>query len=102
MFSMATSGGAELLGLDAGTLKAGALADFSIVPLNNAHLGFGTGDPVSTLVYCAQSGDVRDVYIGGKPALKNGAVVGFDEAAVAAEFSAALSQLQEEIHVQSK
>jgi len=102
VFSMATSGGAKLLGLDAGALEAGRLADFSIVPLNRTHLGFGTGDVVSTLVWCAQSGDVKDVYIGGKPALKGGSVTGFDEAAVLAEFSEILFRLQEEIHAQSK
>jgi len=102
VFAMATSGGAKLLGIDAGTLYEGRLADFSIVPLNKAHLGFGTGDVVSTLVWCAQSGDVRDVFIGGKPALKDGVVTGFDEAAVLSEFSDILFRLQEEIHAQSK
>lgn len=102
VFAMATSGGAKLLGLDAGTLEEGRLADFCVVPLDRAHLGFGTGDIVSTLVWCAQSGDVRDVFIGGKPALKNGAVVGFDEVEVLSGFAEILFRLQEEIHAQSK
>ena len=102
VFAMATTGGAKLLGLDCGILEEGRLADFSIVPLDKAHLGFGTGDIVSTLVWCAQSGDVNDVYIGGKPALKDGAVIGFDESVVLSEFSEILLRLQEEIHAQSK
>lgn len=102
VFDMATTGGAKLLGLDCGTLEKDRLADFSIISMDKPHLGFGTGDIVSTLVWCASSGDMKDVYIGGKPALKDGVVTGFDEHAVLSEFSEILFRLQEEIHAQLK
>ncbi len=95
VFHMATRGGARMLMLDAGKLKKGSLADFSVVPLNKARFSFGTGDTIATLVYCAQSGDVRDVYVGGKPALRDGRVVGLDEAALEKEFANILSELKE-------
>ncbi len=101
VFTMATMGGARMLMLDAGCLKAGALADFSIVPLDRPSLGFGSGDPVSSIVFCAKSGDIRDVYVGGKPALKNYLVVGLDEAAIAKEFTDLSDELQEAIRIQS-
>jgi 5-methylthioadenosine/S-adenosylhomocysteine deaminase len=98
VFRMATAGGARLLSLDSGVLEEGLPADFSIVPLQKAHLGFGTGDIISTLVYCTRSGDVRDVYVGGRPVLHEGVVTGFDESAVHAEFFAVLTRIMEELH----
>ncbi|MEN6419387.1 MAG: amidohydrolase [Clostridiaceae bacterium] len=102
VFTMATAGGANMLLLDAGELKEGKLADFSILPLDRPGLAFGTADLISTIVYCAESGDVRDVYVGGKPALKNGMVTGFDESAVTQEFYGILHRLLNEIQVLSK
>jgi len=99
-FAMATVGGARMLRLDAGRLEAGMLADFSIVPLDRPHLSFGGGDPLATLVFCAKSGDVRDVYVGGKPALRDYRVAGLDETAIAREFSSISKRLREAIHVQ--
>ena len=101
VFSMATMGGARMLMLDAGCLKAGALADFSIVPLDRPSLSFGIGDPISSIVFCAKSGDIRDVYVGGKPTLKDYRVVGLDEAAIAKEFANLSDELQEAIRIQS-
>lgn len=98
LFRMATAGGAQMLSLGSGELREGEPADFSVVPMDRAHLGFGSGDVVSTLVYCARSGDVRDVYVGGSPVLKDGAVTGFDEEAVRREFSAVTARMTEEIH----
>jgi len=102
VFTMATAGGANMLLLDAGELKEGKLADFSILPLGNPRLAFGTADLISTIVYCAESGDVRDVYVGGKPALKNGVVTGFDESVVTKEFYEILHRLLGEIQALPK
>ena len=102
VFAMATAGGANMLLLDAGELKEGKLADFSILPLDRPSLAFGTADLISTIVYCAESGDVRDVYVGGRPALKNGVVTGFDESAVTKEFYGILHRLLDEIQALSK
>ncbi len=102
VFAMATTGGAGMLMLDAGELKKGKLADFSVLPLDKPRLAYGTADTVATIVYCAESGDVRDVYVGGAPALKNGVVTGFDESAVSKEFYGILHRLLDEIQALSK
>ena len=102
VFSMATLGGARMLALDAGELIPGKLADFFVLPLDKPHLAFGQGDPIATAVYCARSGDVRDVFVGGKPALLNGRVAGLDEAAVTDAFYENCVRLQAEIDANAR
>ena len=97
VFSMATRGGARMLALDAGELLPGKLADFFVLPLDKPHLAFGQGDPFATAVYCARSGDVRDVFVGGRPALKDFCAVGLDETAAANAFYENCVRLQNEI-----
>lgn len=97
VFTMATLGGARMLDLDAGELTPGKLADFFVLPLDKPHLAFGQGDPLATVVYCARSGDVRDVFVGGKPALRDFRVTGLDKAAVARAFYENCVRLQNEI-----
>lgn len=85
IFSIATLGGARMLGIDAGELKPGKLADLAAVDLNAAHLIAFDADIIPTLVYCARSGDVSDVIINGKPTLRDGKVLALDEGALLCE-----------------
>lgn len=64
---MATLGGAEVLGLDGitGSLEKGKRADVIVVDGNRPHLRPRT-DPYTTLVYAAESADVRHVFIDGQ------------------------------------
>ena len=96
VFRMATEGGARLLHLNTGHLKEGAEADFCIMPLDRGHILTDGSDMVSTLVYCAQSGDVRDVYVKGRPVLKDHEPCAFDEAALTRELAGELKLLWEE------
>jgi 5-methylthioadenosine/S-adenosylhomocysteine deaminase len=77
---MATRGGAEALGLGdrIGQLKAGMKADVVLVDFHQAHL-FPPHDTVSHLVYAARAGDVRTVFINGKPALMDCRLTALDE-----------------------
>jgi len=92
-FKMATLGGARLLGISAGCLREGMDADFCIMPLDKGNLISDGRDMISTLVYCAESGDIRDVYVGGKPVLADYRPCVFDEAALAKELTDELSRL---------
>jgi 5-methylthioadenosine/S-adenosylhomocysteine deaminase len=82
---LATLGGARALGLDGeiGSLVAGKAADFIALDLSRA-----ATQPVynvtSHLVYAASREQVTDVFVAGKPLLRNGALTTLDEAAVIA------------------
>lgn len=70
--TMATIGGARVLGLDhmIGTLDPGKQADIIIVDLRQPHLE-PLYNPISQLVYCARGSDVRDVIIAGRQIVRN-------------------------------
>jgi 5-methylthioadenosine/S-adenosylhomocysteine deaminase len=74
---MATQGGAEALGLGdlVGSLVVGKRADVTVVAVDGLHLtpAFGrSADAVySQLVYSAKCTDVRDVWVDGKPLMKD-------------------------------
>lgn len=76
-FEMATVGGARALGLQAGLLEPGYLADIVLVDLKRPSFTPGH-DPVSDLVYAANGGCVRTVLIDGQVVLHDGAVPGED------------------------
>ena len=69
---MATTSGAELLGLESvsGTIEVGKKADIVVVDLNSPHL-IPWYHPQSTLVYSANGSDVKDVIIDGKIIMKD-------------------------------
>lgn len=82
---MATADGARALGLESeiGSLEAGKRADISVVALDRLHTT-PCPDAVSTLVYAAQSGDVRTVLIDGRIVLRDGELTTLDEREVIA------------------
>lgn len=63
---------------NSGKLKKGKLADIVIVELSGLE-AVPIYNPYSFLVYAANSRDVRDVIIDGKPVLRNGEFVHVDE-----------------------
>jgi 5-methylthioadenosine/S-adenosylhomocysteine deaminase len=81
---LATAGSAAILGLDAGVIAAGKLADLTFLdldhinwlPLNNA---------ANQLVWTEDGSAVRDVMVGGAWKLREGKVLGVDEAKLASE-----------------
>jgi 5-methylthioadenosine/S-adenosylhomocysteine deaminase len=70
---MATIDGARALGLDQeiGSLEAGKRADITIINLDNVHMTPRPSDPISTVVYAAQSSDVRTVIIDGQTVMRD-------------------------------
>jgi 5-methylthioadenosine/S-adenosylhomocysteine deaminase len=65
---LATVGGAHALGLEneIGSLEAGKRGDVVVVKLDSLHASPSLGDPMSALVYSAQTTDVRNVVIDGR------------------------------------
>jgi len=78
---MATAGGAELLGLDAGRIEPGAAADLAVIDLEAAHLTPRT-DLVSHLAYAVRGSDVRHTICDGQVVVRDREVTTVDEAAV--------------------
>jgi 5-methylthioadenosine/S-adenosylhomocysteine deaminase len=70
---MATIDGARALGLDQeiGSLEPGKRADITIINLDNVHMTPRPSDPSSTVVYAAQSSDVRTVIIDGQTVMRD-------------------------------
>jgi 5-methylthioadenosine/S-adenosylhomocysteine deaminase len=83
---MATLNGAKALGLEGeiGVLQEGARADVITVDLSEAHSTPSSSEVVSTLVYSAQSRDVRDVVVNGQILMRGRRLQTIDEAAVLA------------------
>jgi len=77
---MATRGGAQALGIGdrVGQIKPGMKADIALVDFQQPHL-FPRHDVVSHLVYAARAGDVRTVFINGRPVMRDGALLSLDE-----------------------
>jgi 5-methylthioadenosine/S-adenosylhomocysteine deaminase len=91
---MATVGGARALGIDGsvGRLRAGMKADVVLIDMHQPHLQ-PEHDVVSHLVYAARSGDVRTVFINGRPMMIDGALQTIDEEAVYAEVRGRVERL---------
>ncbi|UFN47658.1 amidohydrolase family protein [Roseomonas sp. OT10] len=94
---MCTVDAARTLGLsdEIGSLEPGKLADVITVDLEAPHMA-PANMPVSRVVYFASGGDVRDVVVGGRVLLRDGAFTEADRAAIVgaaeAETAAMLSR----------
>ena len=91
---LATREGARFLGIDAGVLAPGKLADIAVVDVDQVHL-----QPmhriVSTLVYAARGSDVVMTIVGGGVIYENGASTRVDDGEVIAEAQARSAELIE-------
>ena len=81
---LATVGGAKALGLEKeiGTLEPGKLGDVIVVKLDSLHSSPFSEDPVSAVVYSAQTSDVRSVVIDGQVVMNERALLTLDEGSV--------------------
>jgi len=75
---LATSGGARVLGRDdIGILAPGFAADFIAIDLNRVEFAGALHDPAAAAVLCAPT-RVDHSWVGGRPLIQNGEVVGVD------------------------
>ncbi|WP_116953181.1 amidohydrolase family protein [Jiangella endophytica] len=82
--ALATREGARLLGVDAGVLAPGKLADLTVVGLGAAHLT-PHHDVQASLVYAARGSDVLMTVVGGEVVFEDGRCTRVDEDAICAE-----------------
>ena len=91
---MATHEGGAALGIEAGAIAAGRLADLTLVDLNRFHLQPATPETVETnLVHAARGSDVRMVLVNGEVVVQEGRLVRIDTAATLAQMKAAARRL---------
>ena len=91
---MATLDGADALGLDAGQIAVGRLADLVLVDLRGFHLQPALPESIVTnLVHAARGADVRTVIVDGELVVENGCLVHVDAADVRAAMRAAARRL---------
>lgn len=83
---MGTVMGAEALWLeDVGILKPGMKADLIALDMSEAHW-YPSGHYISHLVYAASARDVTDVWVDGRPLMRNRELVTLDEERIKWEF----------------
>jgi len=77
---MATTGGARALGLDdqIGSVEVGKRADLQLINLDRLH-STPQPDPISTIVYAAEAGDVETVIIDGQIVMRERRLLTFNE-----------------------
>jgi 5-methylthioadenosine/S-adenosylhomocysteine deaminase len=92
---LATCGGANVLGMEKqiGSIEAGKQADFILVETDSVNM-FPIFDPYSALVYSANAGNVRDVFIAGKQVVVGKKLVDYDEVQLRAELAEAMEQCE--------
>jgi 5-methylthioadenosine/S-adenosylhomocysteine deaminase len=89
---LATREGARYLGIDAGQIAPGRLADLVVVDLSRPHL-VPLHRVVAALVYSATPADVVMTIVGGEVVYENGACTRVDETEVMAEAQARANDL---------
>lgn len=90
--ALGTRRGAEALGLQAGELAPGQLADLTILD-PDAIACLPSPDPVSAVVYAGSPQAIHEVWIGGEPVVRGGSVVGWDTAETIAGVRASIARV---------
>ncbi|MBE9606402.1 amidohydrolase family protein [Acetobacteraceae bacterium H6797] len=89
---LATQGSAKLMGIEAGSIEAGKLAD--LVFLDLGHINWAPlNNAANQLVWTEDGSAVAEVMVNGQWKLRGGKVLGVDEKALAARANAAAEKL---------
>ena len=91
LMDAATVNGARALGLDTGVVREGAIADLSIVDIDNSYF-ISPGSFLANLVYAAHSDTISSVVANGRFVMRDRVVPG--EAEILAEARKVLKQIQ--------
>ena len=78
IFEAATAGGARALGIHAGEIKEGKLADLALLNLKASNMA-PHHSLTASVVYSAHAGNVSDVIIDGKVIMQNRLMLTMDE-----------------------
>ena len=92
--AMATRGSAEVLGIahQVGRIEPGMKADIALLDFQQPHL-VPRHDVISHLVYAARAGDVRTVFINGRPVMLDRKLLTIDEEEVCGRVRERLKRL---------
>jgi 5-methylthioadenosine/S-adenosylhomocysteine deaminase len=83
---MGTRGGAAILGLEAGQLESGMLADFIGIDVTQVSLlPWSPETLMANMVYAMSPEAITDVIVGGHPVVRDGHLVKEDDQTIAAE-----------------
>ena len=91
LMDAATVNGARALGLDTGVVREGAIADLSIVDIDNSYF-ISPGSFLANLVYAAHSDTISSVIAGGRFVMRDRVIPG--EAEILTEARKVLKQIQ--------
>ena len=91
LMDSATVNGARALGLDTGVIREGAIADLSLVDIDNSYF-LSPGSFLANLVYAAHSDTISSVIASGRFVMRDRIVPG--EAEILAEARQVLKQIQ--------
>jgi cytosine/adenosine deaminase-related metal-dependent hydrolase len=92
VLGLATRGGAGLLGLDAGRIAVGALADLTVFSLEQPVYASGE-DPLATLILSSWDHSARTVIVDGEVVVSDGRLTRIDEARVMGQAGEARREL---------
>jgi len=94
LFERAAAGGAQALGLPGGAIAPGHRADIAVLDRDHPTLWEAEGDDIIDRWLFADVGNpVRDVMVGGAWSVRDGRLVGIDEAAIERDYRATLRRL---------
>lgn len=89
---LATAGSAAIMGIDAGVIAPGKLADLAFLDLDHINW-LPLNNVANQLVWTEDGSAVRDVMVGGAWKLRDGKVLGLDEAKLARDAREAATRL---------
>ncbi len=92
VFRMATLNGAKALGIKAGVIKEGYLADIAIIDFNKPHLR-PVNNVISHLVYSANGNDVETTIVDGKVLMLDGEILTLDEEKILSDAERVIGEL---------
>jgi 5-methylthioadenosine/S-adenosylhomocysteine deaminase len=96
VLGMGTRLGAQALGVDAGVIAPGKLADLTLVDLQQFHLQPALPETVVTnLVHSARGADVRLVMVGGEVTVRDGRLVNVELSSTLSAMKAAARRLMQ-------
>ncbi len=92
-FALATIEGRRALGLPEAQVEPGDPADVVLLDVSGTH-AVPRHDGTSTVIFASQSADVTDVFVAGRPLLREGRLLAFDEHRVQSEVARLAARLR--------